>query len=155
MSRFAMIRATYQPKTSRDLLLDLGVGQYNATLMVETLMMAPATTEAAAAPTMMLVGHVQEAMNDMGAELVRTGYLDQPTAQALAQVAGARFLERSWYDVIKDVVVARKAGIRLQKRVPKPNKKAVGFFDSLPDVPGGVITYAAGGLLLWHLLTKK
>ena len=39
MRRFRMIRNMYQPKTSRDLLLDLGVTSYNATMLVETLMM--------------------------------------------------------------------------------------------------------------------
>jgi hypothetical protein len=155
MSRFAMIRTMYQPKTSRELLLDLGVGQYNATMLIETLMMAPATTEAAAAPTMLLVGHIQEALNAMGSELVVTGYIDKPTAQALAQIAGPMFLSRSWFDVVKDVVAARRAGIQLKKKMPRPAAKpAMGLFD-LPDVPGGIVTYAAGGLLLWHLLKKK
>lgn len=156
-SRFQMVRNTYQPKTSRDLLLDLGVGQYNATMLVETLMMAPATTEASASPTMLLVGAIQDAMNTMGSELVVTGYLDQPTAQALTQIAGAGFMNRSWFDVVKDVVAARKAGVKLAKKRARPNAKpeAVGLFDSLPDVPGGLITYAAGGYILWRLLNKK
>lgn len=155
-SRFQMTRNTYQPKTSRELLLDLGVGQYNATMLVETLMMAPQTTEAAASPTMLLVGHIQDAMNAMGSAITVTGYLDQATAQALAQIAGRDFLRRSWFDVVKDVVAAKKAGIKLKKKTARPNAKpAVGLFDSLPDVPGGLFTYAAGGFLLWKLLSKK
>ncbi len=155
-ARFNMLRSTYQPRTSRDLLRDLGVGDYNATMMIETLMMAPATTEAAASPTMLLVGHIQEVLNDLGANLVVNGYIDDATAKALTKVSGKKFLYRSWFDVVKDVVVAKRAGVRLVKVVPRPNPKpaAVGAFD-LPDVPGGMLTYAAGGLLLWHLLKKK
>ncbi len=154
-ARFSMMRNMYQPKTSRDLLRDLGVGEYNATMMIETLMMAPATTEAAAAPTMMLVGHIQTALNTMGADLRVTGYIDEPTAQALSQVAGKSFLHRSWFDVVKDVVVGLKAGTRLHKKTARPNTRpAMGAFD-LPDVPGGVITYVAGGVLLYHLLKKR
>lgn len=154
-SRFQMVRNTYQPKTSRQLLLDLGVGQYNATMLVETLMMAPQTTEAAAAPTMLLVGHIQDALNSMGSSIVVTGYLDPPSAQALEQIAGKDFLRRSWFDVVKDVVAAKKAGVVLKKRTAKANPKAVGFFDALPEVPGGLVTYAAGGFLLWRLFRKK
>lgn len=155
-ARFDMTRNMYQPRTSRDLLRDLGVGDYNATMLIETLMMSPATTEANASPTMLLVGHVQERLNDMGASLVVNGYIDQSTADALSKVAGKGFLYRSWFDVIKDVVVAIRAGTRLYKNVPRPNPKpvAVGAFD-LPYVPGGTLTYVAGGLLLWHLLKKK
>lgn len=155
MSSFAMIRNMYQPKTSRDLLIDLGVGQYNATMLVETMMMAPATTEAAAAPTMLLVGHIQEKLNEMGAGLVPNGYLDPPTVSALAQLGGRNVLQKSWFEVGKDVMAARQAGLRLKQRRARPNPKtATGTFD-LPDVPGGLFTYAAGGLLLWHFLSKK
>lgn len=155
MSSVAMMRAMYQPKTSRDLLIDLGVGQYNATMLVETLMMAPATTEAAAAPTMMLVGHIQENLNAMGAGLVPNGYIDPPTADALAAISGRNVLQKSWFEVAKDVVAARRAGATIRRRRHRvAPASSVGFLD-LPDVPGGIVTYAAGGLLLWHLLSKK
>jgi hypothetical protein len=150
-----MMTVPYQPKTARDLLIDLGVGQYNATMLIETLFMAPATTEAASAPVMLLIGHLQEALNSMGCNLVVTGTINEPTAQALAAVAGPGFLDLSWFKVVRDVVAARKSGHQIKRWVPRPNTAApVGAFD-LPDVPGGMLTYAAGGLLLWHLLSKK
>ena len=158
MRRFAMIRNMYQPKTSRDLLLDLGVTSYNATMLIETLMMAPATTEAAAAPTMLLVGHIQEVLNELGADLVPNGYIDAPTAMALATISGKGFLHRSWFDVVKDVVVAKRCGcVKIhppRARAPNPQTPQ-GALDFLPDVPGGLLTYAAGGLVLWHFLSKK
>ena len=154
MSSFQMMRAMYQPKTSRDLLIDLGVGQYNATMLVETLMMAPATTEAAAAPTMLLVGHIQENLNAMGANLEPNGYIDPPTAAMLARLSGPSVLQKSWFEVARDVVAARRAGVHLAPRRARAPAKAVGAFD-LPDVPGGMFTYAAAGFAAWYFLIRN
>jgi hypothetical protein len=152
-----MMLEHYQPKTARDLLRDLGVGDFNATMLIETMFMAPATTEAAAAPTMLLVGQIQENLNTIGTRLRVTGYIDEPTAKALVIVSGPDFLHRSWFDVARDVVAFRMSGKRLTKNAPRPNTappSGVGVLD-LPDVPGGILTYAAGGLVLWHLFKKK
>lgn len=149
----------YQPKIARDLLTDLGVGRFNTTMMIETMFMAPATTEAASPPVMLLVGHIQDALNAMGAnpQLVRNGLIDDPTAFYLTQIAGPGFLHISWYLVVKAVVEAKRANRRLmaQGRTQVPVvSKSMGLFD-LPDVPGGVVTYAVGAYLIYRALKKR
>lgn len=150
----------YQPKTVRDLLLDMGVRHFNATMMVETVFMTPATTEASSAPVMLLVGHIQDALNQMGASppLVRTGMIDPATAFYLVQIAGPDFLYKSWFDTLNLVVQARAAKRRLtaqgKDQLPLPPKSQLGFLD-LPDVPGGALTYAVGAYLIYRALKKK
>lgn len=151
---------TYQPKTARDMLTALGVGRFNATMMIETMFMAPATTEAASPPVMLMVGRIQDILNELGASppLVRNGLIDQPTAFYLVQIAGPDFLHLSWYEVIREVIKAKAANRQLKAQgkyqLPLPPKPAMGAFD-LPDVPGGIFTYAIGGYLIYRALKKR
>lgn len=149
----------YQPRNSRDLLADLGVGRFNTTMMIEPLMMAPSTTAVESAPIMLLVQHIQQNLNAMGASppIPVHGVLDEQTSYYLAQVAGADFLHLSWYEVVRRVVAAKRRGVRLSetKKVRIAAKpQGIGAFD-LPDVPGGAITYAVGTYLLYRALFKK
>lgn len=153
--------APYQPLNVRDMLIDLGMGKFNATMPIETMFMAPATTEASSAPVMILVGHLQDNLNAMGANVGHGGYIDQRTYSALAAIAGPKFLEKSWFETVKAVIAARRANYRFAPdRLPVPlPKKAMGdILDApfgLPDVPGGLVTYLVGGAILWNVLSKK
>lgn len=152
--------SVYQPKTARDLLTDLGVGRFNSTMMIESMFMTPATTEVASPQIMLLVGQIQKMLNVMGAKptLIITGTINDPTAYYLAQVVGPDFLHLSWFDVVKGVVAAWKAGKKLSTGRPveiQQKDQGIAGLPSLPDVPGGMLTYAAGGLLLWHLWKTK
>lgn len=150
----------YQPRNSRDLLTDLGVGRFNATMMIEPLMMAPSTTAVESAPIMLLVQHIQQNLNAMGASppIPTLGILDEQTAYYLAQVAGSDFLHLSWFEVCRRVIAARRRGVRLSDTSTKvritAKPQGIGSFD-LPDVPGGAITYAVGTYLLYRALIKK
>ena len=151
--------SVYQPKTARDLLTDLGVGRFNATMMIESMFMAPATTEVASPQIMLLVGQLQKMINTMGAKprLTITGTIDPSTAYYLAQIAGPNFLHVSWYEVVQAVVAAWKAGRKVSNGtgvVITQKPQGIAGLD-LPDVPGGMFTYAAGGLFLLHLWNQK
>lgn len=152
----------YQPKTSRDLLTDLGVGRFNATMLIETLMMAPATTEAGSAPVMVLVQHIQAVLQQLApkAGISATGVIDRPTDIVMRQICGDDWLYRTWFDVTRMVVSAKQKGTRinvetLQSAAPaEPQLAGLGFLD-LPDVPGGLVTYGVVGFLLYRAFKKK
>lgn len=152
----------YQPNDTRQLLTDMGVGHFNATMLIETLSMTPATTESASAPVMLLVGHLQDILNGMGAKVQRSGYIDQRTSAAMTALAGKDWIHRSWQDVCKKVVAAQKSNYHLSENLaralPQSGKAMGGILDApfgLPDVPGGLVTYLVGGAILWHALKKK
>lgn len=145
----------YQPKTNRDLLIDLGVGRFNATMLVQTMMMAPATTEAASAPVMLLVQHLQMALADMGAPVKSHGLVDPPTDHAMKRLAGDKWMFRTWFDVTRMVVAARKQGKKLTPTAaPVVKSDGMGFID-LPDVPGGLLTYALAGYVGYRIWKRK
>lgn len=147
----------YQPHNSRQLLLDLGVTPFNATMMVQTVMMAPAITEAASAPVMMLVQHIQMVLRRLGAPGVNpTGIVDHATDQAMSRIVGTNWLHRTWFDVIRMLVDFKRSGRKLTPQaVPDTS---MGLFDlnlGLPDVPGGIVTYGVGAYFLYRFLKKR
>lgn len=147
----------YQPKTSRDLLTALGVGSFNATMMIEPLMLTPAVCDPSSASMQLLIKHIQAMLASMGAPVAETGRLDQATSMALEEVAGENWLYRTWFDVGRMLVAAKRAGKRIGGHFPVPAPAPIeplGVLD-LPDVPGGIVTYAVGGYLLYRWLKKK
>jgi hypothetical protein len=146
----------HESKTSRDLLIELGITRFNATMLIETMMMPPATTAAASAPVMMLIGQIQYALNTMGANppLRSTGLIDDETNYYVSQLCGPKWLGLPWYEVVKAVLAAKREGKRFPKRGGAVAANSMGLFD-LPDVPGGMVTYALGAYALYRVLKKK
>lgn len=148
----------------RELLTRIGIGQFNATMVIQSMFMAPATTDPKSSSIIILVQHLQKEIVKMGWPIRVTGYLDTPTANALAEIVGPGWESRSWGDNVSAVVNARARGKMIAGEIaaakttalPEP-KAAVGFWDPpvLPIVPGGIVTYAVAGLVAYHLLGKK
>jgi hypothetical protein len=147
-------------KNARELLLALGIGQFNATMIVPYMFVAPATTDPKSAQTILIVQHLQKALYDLGAtDVPQSGRLDAATAQAMERVAGANWERMSWAANVSAVVSAKEAGVSL-RAPPAPRVRGTpvavgGVFDFLPDVPGGLVTYAVGALVLYRHLTRK
>lgn len=144
-------------RTMRTLLRRLGVGDFNITMCVPFMFIAPATTDPRSPPIITLVKHVQRALNELGAGVPETGYLNVPTAQVLEELVGPGWEGRSWADNIRAVTQAKDDRLSLAPELEldaaPPVPEAVGFFD-LPDVPGGVLTYALAAYLLYRHLNK-
>jgi hypothetical protein len=148
------------PRNTRDLLTAIGIGQYNATMIITTMMLAPATTDPKAAQVILIVEHLQKTLFGMGAtDVVLSGRLDAPTAAALEQVCGPDWMRMSWSKVVADVVKARDLGLRLDTPEPiGPSGEPIAVgdtFDFLPAVPGGIVTYAAAGYLAYRMFFKS
>lgn len=147
--------------TSRDLLTALGIG-HNATLIIPYLMISPATTDPKASQIILLVRALQRMLFSMGAsDVANTGYLDQPTADALASVVGENWERMTWGANLSAVVAAQQSGMSFkgrQSRPPLPSGSPVavgGPLDFLPDVPGGLVTYGILAFVLYRHFTKK
>lgn len=151
---------TDSKKTSRELLLDIGMGQWNATGTIPYLMIAPATTDPKSPQVMEIVRHLQQVLFTMGADVANTGYLDQATANALRQLVGPNWERMTWGANISGVLAARQRGQRLGGMSLTPVDDSVpvavgGPLDFLPDVPGGLITYGVIGYLIYRHFKKK
>lgn len=146
--------------TSRDLLAAIGIGHFNATMMIPYLMIAPATTDPKMPPVIMIVTQLQKALYELGAiDVPNSGRLDQATALAIEQVVGPNWERAPWSASIAAVVRARDAGTRIAPSTGAPVDgvpMAVGGpLDFLPDIPGGLITYGVLGYLLYRHMAKR
>lgn len=147
--------------TSRELLLGIGMGQWNITGTIPYMMIAPATTDPKSPQVMEIVRHLQQVLFGMGAtDVANTGYLDPSTARALRQLVGPNWERMTWGANISGVLAARRRGQRLSAAslvVPDDSVPVAvgGPLDFLPDVPGGLITYGVIGYLLFRHFTKK
>lgn len=143
----------------RAILLDLGVGDFNATMAIPYMLLAPRATDPSMVQMLVVVRKIQEALMGMGAVQVQnTGVLDAPTAKALDQICGPEWLSAPYYETIQTVLAAERAGHQF---MPDPviddGPSATGDYvlGFLPDVPGGIVTYGVGAALLYWMLKKK
>lgn len=145
----------------RELLLGLGIGQFNATMMIQYLMIAPATTDPKSPQIVLLVQHIQKALYALGYSSVpNSGRLDMPTAAALESVVGPNWERQPWSVTVSAVVTAMRTPRSAVAPTISDGDDGVpvsvgGPLDFLPDVPGGLVTYAIGGFLLYHFLKKR
>lgn len=145
--------------TGRQLLLDIGMSQVNATQTIPYLMISPATIDPKAPLSIMLVQCVQHTLNEMGAhDVALTGYLDQATAAALSSVVGENWQRMTWGANLDELTRARSQGFRFKAPDPSVSGMPVavsGPLDFLPDVPGGIVTYGIAAYLLYRYLRRS
>jgi hypothetical protein len=143
----------------RELVRALGIGNFNATMIIQYLFIAPATTDPKSAPVIMLVKAIQKKLIAMGAKIAPTGYLDNATAAAIEVICGHGWEQRPWADLVQNVLQAQRTGATWRDEpelVPNygPSKMQLGFV-SLPDVPGGFVTYGLAAVVAYHLWKKR
>lgn len=148
--------------TSRSLLKDIGVSDMNATMIIPYMMIAPATTDPKSGQIIVLVSRLQQLLYALGATDVRiSGYLDEPTAAALEQVAGPDWERMTWGANVEAALRFQQMGRRIRsstQAVIAPSSQPIavsGTFDFLPDVPGGLFTYGAAAYLTYLWLSKR
>jgi hypothetical protein len=154
--------ATPPERNIRELLKAIGVGNVNASGIIQYAWMAPATTDPRSGPIIIMVQGIQQMLQAMGAEIRVSGYLDTPTAAALERIVGPQWEQISWAANIGAILAARKAGMSAAPTpaaAPAPQvisaQPPMGLFDFLPEVPGGLLTYAVGAVIAWHYLHKR
>lgn len=147
------------PSNARELLTGIGIGNYNATMMIPYTFIAPATTDPKSAQMILMVQAIQKALFDLGAhDVPLSGRLDVPTANALASVVGPDWERTTWGGNIAKILAFRRAGGRLKGAVSDAVSAPVaigGPLDFLPDVPGGLLTYAVVGYFVYRHFTRK
>jgi hypothetical protein len=147
-------------RTARELLTGIGVSNFNATMVIPYLFTTPAATDPKSPQVIMMVQHLQRILNRMGADIAETGYVDVATAAVLERVVGPSWQTISWSQNIGSVLDGQRVGFSAAAPAPLSGGPIVyeslgGPLDFLPDVPGGLLTYAIGGYFLWKHLSKK
>lgn len=146
-----------QNNSARSILLKLGMGDFNATMVIAYLFMAPAQTDPQMSQIIMLTKHLQNAMKTMGVALPATGSIDAQWAPYFEAVCGSDWPDLPWAEIGRMVIAARARGKTLKPEgitITMERGGLDGIADSLPKIPGGLLTYAVGGYLIWRHMKK-
>lgn len=145
----------------RGLLNQLGVGHHNATMMIQDMFIAPATSDPKSPQIILIVCRIQKVLRDMGATVPVSGQIDQQTSFYLETLLGHGYLNLPWMQVVSGVLDAKDGGVSLATPQPVPSQSGQamsGVFDTpsfLPTVPGGLVTYGVVGYFLYRHFMKK
>lgn len=156
-----------EKNTCRNLLLELGVGDFNATMAIPYMFIAPRALDPAMPQMLVTIKQLQGALAAMGASgIMQNGVLDPATSDALAQLVGPEWLAMPFYEIVKAVVNAERSGFQYADPNPPGGATATptatdGILDTipnalgLPSVPGGILTYGLGAYLIFSMLKKR
>jgi hypothetical protein len=137
---------------ARQLLLGLGMGNYNATIAIQYMFLAPSSTDPAMPSVVLMTKHLQLGLRAAGATGVSvTGQIDEPTAKALIKLVGPEWNHVTWYSLFTSVTEAKRSRL-LEERAS--NLGELGIID-LPDAPGGIFFWAAAAGAVWYFLIRK
>lgn len=137
---------------ARQLLRSMGMGDFNATIAIQYMFVAPAQTDPAMPSIMLMTKHLQQGLRAAGAQDVAvTGKIDNQTAAALERLSGPDWHQVTWYSLFQNVLAAKK-----RKTLETSSTELdLGIVPSLPSVPGGMITWGAAAFAAWYFLFRK
>lgn len=137
---------------ARQLLLSLGMGQYNATIAIQYMFIAPAATDPAMPSIILMTKHLQLGLRAAGASNIAvSGQIDDPTAAALIELVGPDWNQVVWYELFRATSEAKKRR-SLEQRAGDLD---LGVVPDAPSVPGGMLTWAAAAVAAWYFLLRK
>lgn len=153
-------------RSSRNLLKALGVGDFQATMVIPNLYQSPSVSDPKSAYASVIVSRMQDVMNQLGMNVGSSGVLDQPTANALQTMVGPGWDRMTWAENIAGVLSYAKAGpapmladqARAADQVfpspsPAPAMSGIPTF-GLSNTAAAAV-YAVGGYVLYKLFFGK
>lgn len=154
-----------EKNTCRNLLIQLGVGDFNATMAIPYMFIHARALDPSMVQMLVVVTKLQEALAAMGANgIVPHGVLDPATSDAIQALVGPEWVQMPFYEIVKAVVKAEHSGFQFAPATaqagitPTPTS---GVLDTIPDslglpsVPGGILTYGLGAYFLFRALKHK
>ena len=110
-----MRNASVHQADLRMLFQSFGMGDYEATMAIQSAFFLPRTTDPDAQVTILLVKGVQRGLNDLGAQLTPNGILGQSTMDYLRVVSGPLWHGKAWVQIYGDIDSARQQGLEFHK----------------------------------------
>lgn len=136
---------------AREMLKRTGMGDYNATMVMQFVFIAPAATDPQMPPVILMTKHLQQALAAAGGDCEVTGVIDERTAKCLKALVGPKWNQMSWYHLINASLraKARRSFVSPQSVLPP-----MGALPDIPSVPGGIATLALVAVGAYYLIKK-
>jgi len=139
---------------ARQLLLGLGMGNYNATIAIQYMFLSPAATDPAMPSIILMTKHLQQGLRAAGAsDVAVTGQLNDVTARHLIKLVGPDWNNVTWYMLFSSVLTAKRQ--RSLEEQASSVDLGLGLVPGLPEIPGGIFTLAAAAAAAWYFLVYK
>ncbi len=117
--RYPQVHVTSDITDVREMLLKLNLSETTATLVIPYVNFLPRTSDAAAQGIIVIVGALQRRLDRLGFPLEVDGYMGTQTTAALAAISGPHWRDKTWLQLMGDVLAAR--GVQ-QVAIAPPSK---------------------------------
>lgn len=154
--RYPQVHVTTNIPDVRDMLMQLGLYETSATLVIPYVNFLPRTSDAAAQGIMVIVGALQRRLHGLGFPLRTDGYMGTRTTAALEVVSGPNWRDKTWLQLMGDVLAAKGPHrVAIPKQPPLyrrlapafPGMSPVGDFTDLFTDPLKLVV--AAGVIYW------
>jgi hypothetical protein len=136
---------------AREILLAMGMGNYNATIAIQYMFLSPSATDPDMPSIILMTKHLQLGLRAAGADVPVTGQIDDFTARQLIKLVGNEWNHVTWYALFRAVGEAKK----MKTLESRSGALELGLVPDLPTVPGGMFTWAAAAVAAWYFLIHK
>lgn len=142
----------------RDMLLDAGIGQYNAIMSIPYMNFLPRTTDPYAQGVIQIVQGLQRMLNWRGSGLDVDGRMGDSTIAELLVYAGPRWYDKSWAQLYADVRLGYPwknwpQSRQLESKTPAGPQQPMG---DIADVLSSPLVWVAGFVAyLWYSGNKQ
>lgn len=159
-----MPTSLYRAQTGdlRTILRSLGMGDFNITACIPTMLISVGTTDPDAGAVQLIVSMIQRRLNSLGHDVPVSGRLDPASLSALKRYTGPYWAQMTWSEVCQALIAASDPAFysqpaapqraRAQAMGPGPRNGLSGITDS---VPGGALGLAAIAGVGLYFLTKR
>lgn len=145
-----------ETNNARELALQMGIGQFQADMVIPMMWMTPSTTDPDMPAVRVMVEAIQQQMTAMGApRFTAPGELDAPTVTWLRQITGPTWVNMTWARIFGAILNVRASGRRpwtTARPLPRGRQLAV---SGLPDFGDPTTLVLLGAAALLFMNRKK
>lgn len=145
-----------ESNNARDLALAMGIGQFQADMVIPMMWMTPSTTDPDMPAVRVMVEAIQKQMSAMGAPRFQApGELDVPTVSWMRMITGPTWVNMTWARIFGAILNVRASGRppwTAIKPLPRGRQLTVG---GLPDFGDPTTLLLLGAAALLFVNRKK
>lgn len=139
-----MRNASVHASDLRALFQSFGMGEYHASLAIQSAFFLPRTTDPDAQVTIALVKGVQHGLNELGGNVPTNGILGRRTMDCLRVVSGPMWHGKAWAQIYGDLDAARQQGLQFREEGPK--NISLGDYVAVGSMSSDAVSMGALGL---------
>lgn len=123
--------------TAAKMAMDMGMTRISATAAIPFLWQSPSSSDPLSPIIIQMINALQRTMITMGVPISATGVVDPTTINALEQISGDQWKDKSWNIIFRDVLRAKRSGYKYKRSIAMGHYISERGYGSLGDVAQG------------------